>query len=483
MKKILFTIALISSLFTVSAQHYVLCFTNAVGGDSNQGTVMRYDINTHLDTVLTSFKFHSTGAYPYGSLVMNPDDSLLYGLAGEGGDSVGVLFSISAKNGKDSSRFLFNRPSGRYPNQGSLTWCNSHFYGMTYSGGYNNRGVIFSFDPHNNDYTRLYNFSDSNNDGSFPYGVHLTPFEGLMYGMTYSGGAHYRGTIYSFDPSTGRDSVRVSMDSTTGELPTEGALVMYPTRDDTVFYGVTAFGGRRHQGVMFKFDPHNNNYQVVVQFNDTNGGSPYGSILYDSADGLFYGMTSKGGLFGYGVIFSYDPRTGKDSVRLSFNGFNGKAPAGTLILGPDSMLYGLAQYGGTHDSGTLFKFNPMNDQVEILFNMTRASGGMPYASPTLITYYSSVPLSVAGVSDNYITHLYPNPARQQINLRFGSSYDNVAASIKIYDVTGKELVETSSEIKSSRTLPLDVSNLADGMYFVEISTPDNNVQVLKFVKQ
>lgn len=71
---------------------------------------------------------------------------------------------------------------------------------MTFQGGTNNVGVIFSFDPSTTVYTKLKDFD--NNSGAYPQGNFMQASDGKLYGMTSSGGTIGSGVIFSFDPST-----------------------------------------------------------------------------------------------------------------------------------------------------------------------------------------------------------------------------------------------------------------------------------------
>ena len=72
-------------------------------------------------------------------------------------------------------------------------------YGMTVRWGESSFGVIFSFDPSSSTYTKLKDFDYTN--GANPYGSLIQANDGKLYGMTYGGGSNGYGVIFSFDPS------------------------------------------------------------------------------------------------------------------------------------------------------------------------------------------------------------------------------------------------------------------------------------------
>ncbi len=120
--------------------------------------------------------------------------------------------------------------------------------------------------------------------------------------MTSSGGANNGGTIFSFEPTSQFYSVIHHFGSNDdGQNPVEG-LSLGP---DGFFYGVTKNGGIYGGGTLFKFDPTDNtSYEVLISFNNIGGRTPVGTLLL-GPDNHFYGVTAKGGEHGYGVVFKY----------------------------------------------------------------------------------------------------------------------------------------------------------------------------------
>lgn len=84
-------------------------------------------------------------------------------------------------------------------------------------------------------------------------------------------------------------------------------------------------------------------------------------------------------------------------------------------------------------------------------------------------------LSAPGVPKDESITLYPNPAKDFMTIEC----DNIIRSVSIYDVQGRVLEILKRE---SNAVTLDVSNRANGMYFVKIMT-DKGMQVQKVVKE
>ena len=93
--------------------------------------------------------------------------------------------------------FAGGTTDGAYPYYGNnLVMSGQNLYGIVYEGGTNNDGVIFELNPATGVFTLLHSFG-SGTDGYDPYGG-LTLSGTTLYGMTYHGGANSVGTIFSY---------------------------------------------------------------------------------------------------------------------------------------------------------------------------------------------------------------------------------------------------------------------------------------------
>ncbi|MGZ3866430.1 MAG: T9SS type A sorting domain-containing protein [Bacteroidia bacterium] len=97
----------------------------------------------------------------------------------------------------------------------------------------------------------------------------------------------------------------------------------------------------------------NAQYQVLHDFNGTDGGNSVSSLIGDGT--YLYGTTAGGGANGDGNVFRIKPDgTGFQSLH-DFTGSDGKAPNGSL-LSDGTYLYGTTAYGGTpFNVGTMFR--------------------------------------------------------------------------------------------------------------------------------
>jgi uncharacterized repeat protein (TIGR03803 family) len=92
---------------------------------------------------------------------------------------------------------------------------------MTYDGGTNDAGVIFSYDLLSSTFTKLYDFDYTN--GSHPYGNLCRRAMGKLYGMTSSGGSDDYGVVFSFDPVSFTYTKLFDYDGSNGAMPYFGS--------------------------------------------------------------------------------------------------------------------------------------------------------------------------------------------------------------------------------------------------------------------
>jgi uncharacterized repeat protein (TIGR03803 family) len=122
----------------------------------------------------------------------------LYGMTYSGGaDGLGNIFSVGTDGTNYQSLLSFTgvgAANGSHP-EGSLTLSGTTLYGMTSNGGPYNNGNIFAVGIDGSGYTDLYDFT-LGDDGGVP-GGDLTLSGGTLFGMTSSGGAYGNGTVFA----------------------------------------------------------------------------------------------------------------------------------------------------------------------------------------------------------------------------------------------------------------------------------------------
>ena len=115
------------------------------------------------------------------------------------------------------------------------------------------------------------------------------------------------------------------------------------------------------------------------------------------------------------------------------------------------------------------------------------NGELFYQNPTYATcYYSN--LSVVSIDTQNDISIFPNPSTGQLTISLpnpseGGAY--TAESVEIYDIVGKNLPikrHCGLDPQSPANTQIDVSHLANGIYFMKIQT-DKGMSVKKIVKQ
>jgi uncharacterized repeat protein (TIGR03803 family) len=139
-----------------------------------------------------------------------------------------------------------------------------------------------------------------------------------------------------------------------------------------------------YYGIIFSIDTNGGGYKVLLDFNGTNGGNPYGCELIHLRNKLF-GTTSSGGKYNGGTIFSIDTSGSKFINLFNFGdstgcSTNGAEPNGSLAFSGNK-LYGMTACGGIGVGGTLFSIDTNGNGYRVLFNVT--NGGDSYCSIVL----------------------------------------------------------------------------------------------------
>jgi uncharacterized repeat protein (TIGR03803 family) len=320
----------------------------SLGGTNNDGTVFRIT-PAGLETVLWSFGNGNDGVTPYGGLIQGRDGNF-YGMTNVGGaHGDGTVYKITPA-GLETVLWSFGETNdGSYSYGSLIQGVDGNFYGMGYGGGVYGGGIVFKITPAGLE-TVLWSFGNGS-DGSLPYGNLILGSDGNFYGMTYMGGVNGKGIIFKVTPA-GAETVLWSFGAS-GDGAYPGNSLTLGT--DGNFYGTTTGGGANQLGTIFRFTPGGVE-TVLHSFGAGDGYQPDGNLI-QGPDGNFYGMTELGGLEGWGMIFEMTPG-GAETMLYSFTIGSTDAlnPRGDLTLGADGTLYGLAQGGGANNLGAVFTF-------------------------------------------------------------------------------------------------------------------------------
>ena len=254
-------------------------------------------------------------------------------------------------------------PDGSNPSYGDLVFDrNGNLYGTTVFGGSGASGTVYQLTPSHDGWTEsvIYSFTGGS-DGGNPYAGVVFDKAGNLYGTTLQGGAYYNGAVFQLTPSGSgwTENILYSFQNGSDGAYPQGGLILDASGN---FYGTTASGGQNRAGTVFKLTRSDGSWTFVPLYSFTGdyGSGPVANLIMDQAGNL-YGMTYGDRGPDYGTVFKLTPGGGSwtEIVLHRFaNGDDGGSPYGSLVFDTDGNLYGTTSYGGAYDAGVVFEITP-----------------------------------------------------------------------------------------------------------------------------
>ncbi len=440
-------------------------------------------------TKLFDFAGTTSGSAPIGSLIS--DGTFLYGMTFAGGtNNDGTIFKIKPDGTDYLKLYDFDETTTGMGPCGALYSDGTYLYGMTKSGGANNKGTIFKIKPNGSNYTKLLDFSGITT-GSSPYYCTLISDGTYLYGTTEQGGTNNYGVVFKIKPDGTGFTKLLDFVHTNGLSPS-GSLFF----DGTYLYGTTAGGGVNSLGTLFKIKPDGTDYSRMLDFSGTsNGRSPLGTLISDGT--YLYGMTSSGGANSNGTIFKIKPDGTAYAKLHDFNVSSSGNGAQGDLTSDGTFLYGMTQTGGANNNGTIFKILPDGSGFVKLYDFAIISGKQPRGSLIYLNTdmygvapqggassngtffkYATIPTGVnVNTNDKNFT-IFPNPASDIITLDFDRN-DHSCLVLNIYNAMGA-LVRT--ELLNQNQQQVDIKNLSNGIYIVEMKLKERT-EIQKLIIQ
>lgn len=423
------------------------------GGTYNNGTIWKLKKDGSDFALLRTF--NQTANYEngfMGSLTMGFDGKLYAFISGT---SYGCIARINTDGSGFVKLITFTGRSGYYPGAGIrgplLRGSDGIFYGVTPAGGSNDLGIAFKFNPQTNAYTVLKTFSAA--DGGFPENTPTETADGYIIGGCPNYGQYGGGTLWKVKKDGSSFTILKQMDlAVTGNRPCRNMYI----HTDGFIYGMMSGYGPSSAGTFFKmaqdgsdftvlksnflgssqavslmYRQSNNKFYIVFGYGGGSGGGALSSINPDASgympiyyfayqtEGFWpvnrpvvvsntassqyakaFGVTTSGGIFANGNIFSYYPArpNRRHTVLHNFTAADGTSPAGRAapILGSDDWLYGVLGYGGpvVGNAGTVYRINPADTST---FTVIKSFGNYG-ASPTNCTN----PAYIVEAADGYL---------------------------------------------------------------------------------
>jgi len=379
------------TLLKIACMLFVFCAATAIASPAQ------------FFSTVYSFQGPPGGANPAAGLVYASDGNF-YGTTFGGGNQntnfclstngCGVVFKVTP-SGTATVLYSFcsqsNCSDGANPQSGLVQASDGNFYGTTEIGGtgtgcfYGTCGTVFKITPQGA-LTTLYSFCSQSNcvDGFSPSDALVQGNDGNLYGTTFAGGTTGCGgvgcgTVFKITLSGVLTTVH-RFNGYDGYWPYAGLV----QDTDGLFYGTTLNGGVNGidgLGTVFQMTPGGTLttlYSFCLQTNCPDGEAPYGGLVRAS-DGNFYGVAEYGGANQFGTVFKITP-TGTFTTLHSFAGSSdGEYPYAALVQASDGNFYGTTFEGGAHDGGTVFKATP-SGAVTTLRNLAGRDGDLSTSS-------------------------------------------------------------------------------------------------------
>ena len=240
-----------------------------------------------------------------------------------------------------------------------------NIYGAATYGGSTNSGVVYELTPSRSGWTEttLYSFTGGS-DGSHLRGI-IFDGEGNIYGIAAYGGNQNCGTVYKLTHSQSgwtESTVHSFQSNVDGCWP--GPLILDKAGN---LYGLTEQNGPDNNGgTVWELSPSNGSwtFSVLYAFPAATVGDfgPYAPAL--DAAGNLYGISNWGGYENLGFLFKLAPSNGGWTYTELYDfgtapgQLDGCVPQGAPVLDADGNIYGVTEFCGRNDAGTVWEFTP-----------------------------------------------------------------------------------------------------------------------------
>ncbi|HEY0743645.1 MAG TPA: choice-of-anchor tandem repeat GloVer-containing protein [Chryseosolibacter sp.] len=443
------------------------------GGASDAGTVFRYELNTKSFSKVYDYHPNTEGDGEYyfdfgealqGSLIHGTEEKL--------------YFHSSTKGSSAYGGALFE--VDRYNNVNHIQEIALHYGNMTLGAdntiytsvnSHLGPGVIDSYELHSETWKRLKVFVQSM--GVDPGSELLELGDGYLYGRATAGGVNNGGTIYRirYDGS-GFQVIHRFADAANGSHPT-GDLVY---GSDGFFYGTTQAGGAYGKGTVYKISKDGSSFLRIWDFNGTNGSAPLGGVILHN--NTLYGTTSAGGAFNHGTIFKLSPAGGGFVKLHDFSGTAGSTPVGRLTEDA-GILYGMTSLGGVQNKGSIFSITPTGSNYSVLHSFDGSGGAYPDGHLTVREdAWTAYAMTINNEAQDALVGVSPNPSTTDFEISFATP-DAKDVAITITDSNGMVVHESVASAAESQRVG---QGLQKGIYILTVRSNDK-VSTHRLVKK
>jgi uncharacterized repeat protein (TIGR03803 family) len=282
------------------------------------------------------------------------------------GPGAGVLYTFCSKANCVDGSSAIGALTYRGAAEGARYDRTSPLFGTAYNGGKYGPGVsyelIFVPGKVRRKERVIYNFCAQPNctDGGVPNEL-VADSQGNLFGMTQSWGADLDGVLFELAPKP-KGGFHYSLLYTFGSQQDDGRQPLSPlvVGPDGALIGTTEQGGANRDGTIFSYAPKSGRETVLYSFCSAagcaDGGPPFTAGVALNANGAMIGTAANGGNAGYGVVYSL--QNGIEQVLKAFCESycaDGTQPLDGMTLDNQGNVFGTTQQGGDHNGGVVFE--------------------------------------------------------------------------------------------------------------------------------
>jgi uncharacterized repeat protein (TIGR03803 family) len=463
------------------------------GGETGTGVINVYDPNTKVLTTIYNFTGYTAGgiAASSGTVFKEGKDGLLYAIA-NGGDGNDLIIVLDPVTNGVSIAYTF-QPDDGGNHYGFTMTPDGKLWGVGRSGGTSNRGIIFNYNPAEQEFNVVYNFTTDESIGVTPQTIPALASNGKLYGTAYSGGTSYLGLIYEFDPANNTYAKKIAFTDPGYSQPlikgVSGKLIGYTTR-----------GGDNNWGYIYEYDPATNDLAIKTSFGfDTGYKSPGSWLLVKRNIEMTFNVADK--TFG-DLPFEVDATSDFESD-ITYTALSDNITIDdnevTIVKAGRATIKAEQQGDDNYDDAiqeTSFCINPAKPVITvagITLTSSAAGGnqwyknGDPVTNATSKTYQvsesgsyvvkstiegcSSAPselqaITISGLEDDLenLVKIYPNPTSNElfVNLPAGRS----SMEVSLIDHLGRAIESRTAQPHT--TEKFEVGQLPPSVYIVKV---------------
>ncbi len=260
----------------------------------------------------------------------------------------------------------------------TITFSQIQVWGNTEAGGPDFIGSTFNVFDDGSGFQTNSVFSNSE-EGATPRAGLLDFGDGWYYGTTATDGLYDGGTLFRVN-SGGSLEVLHHFDPDVDGSNSKVELLEY---NASVIIGATSQGGPFNGGTIFEYEIGGDVTPIHNLNPAIHGGSISGVITYNSNDNTMYLTAANGGQSGHGTLIGFTPNQ-LDVVHHFGGDEEGEFPQGGVTLGTDGSLYGVTQFGGENNQGSIYRFDPDAEDFEIVYHLNAATTDGRYPLSTLV---------------------------------------------------------------------------------------------------